>query len=442
MAITIDPATHVINIPKADLILVQAFPTEIRELPLNWFRLELKRLEYELQGIVMTKTHNHNTEVTLGGIVYARIIEIILPYTVTFEDGQYAVNLTGANSNVGDVINVNQVSVRSQNSAGLISNQAIEFSSFNGGVTIDLTNKTGFATSGTVFPTGTRQAPSDNLSDAALIAARRGLNRIYVLGDATLDATASWEDFEFIGESALKSTITVLTAADVLNCEFYECVATGVLDGNSHIERGVVNNLDFVDGYIFNCALGDIQLGTSTQADIFQSFSTVAGTATPTIDMNGTGILTLRDYNGGVLLTNYTGAGSHSIDMSSGQVKLDATITSGTFIVRGIGKLVDTSGDHIPSGTWNGGVTIVNELVNLSTIPDAVWDKPFADNVTADTFGWLMNDVLRNVGYDITSEEVVGETHISVWEDTGHTQLYRKFNIGTSDVPKRVDITP
>lgn len=119
MAISIDPQTFVINVPKADMTLVQASP-EIRALDLNWFRMELKAYEAAEYGIYLLKTHNHNTEVTLGSLTFARVIEILPPYTVTFEDGQYAVNLVNANSNVSDRTNVNQVSVRSSNSAGLV----------------------------------------------------------------------------------------------------------------------------------------------------------------------------------------------------------------------------------------------------------------------------------------------------------------------------------
>jgi len=114
MAISIDWGTKVINIPRADMVLVQSLPIEIRELPLNAFHLELKSLESSIEGMMFPDTHVHNTEVTLGGLTFARVIEIINGYTVTFEDGQYAVNLTGANSNVGDNVNVNQVSVRTQ----------------------------------------------------------------------------------------------------------------------------------------------------------------------------------------------------------------------------------------------------------------------------------------------------------------------------------------
>jgi hypothetical protein len=117
MAITIDWATRIISVPKADLTLISG---AIYELDLDVFRLALKDLEDGAEGMVFPDTHRHNTEVVLGGLTYARIIELINGYTVTFEDGMYAVNLVGANSNVAEKTNVNQVSVRSANSAGLI----------------------------------------------------------------------------------------------------------------------------------------------------------------------------------------------------------------------------------------------------------------------------------------------------------------------------------
>jgi hypothetical protein len=58
--------------------------------------------------------------VDVGGVVLARVVEIINGYTVTFEDGMYRVTLVGANSNISDVTNLNQVSIASTNSAGLI----------------------------------------------------------------------------------------------------------------------------------------------------------------------------------------------------------------------------------------------------------------------------------------------------------------------------------
>ena len=117
MAISINWATKVINIPQADLTDLGG---GIYELNVNAFRLNLRDIEDDENGIPFQYTHNHNTQVTLGGLTLARVVEIIAPYTITFEDGQYAVNLVGANNNIADRTNVNQVSVRSSNSAGMI----------------------------------------------------------------------------------------------------------------------------------------------------------------------------------------------------------------------------------------------------------------------------------------------------------------------------------
>jgi len=119
--ISIEWGTKIISIPKSDLDVVQLVPSEIYNMDLNWFRLQLKDQEDSEQGIHFPMTHNHNTEVSLSGLTFARVIEMINGYTITFEDGQYAVNLVGANSNVADVVNVNQVSIRTQNSAGMVS---------------------------------------------------------------------------------------------------------------------------------------------------------------------------------------------------------------------------------------------------------------------------------------------------------------------------------
>ena len=113
MDVNIDWATKVITVPKAELDLVQLSPREIYNMSLNSFRLALKDKEDDQEGMTFLDTHTHNTEVLLGGIVYARVLEMINGYTITFEDGIYAVNLIGANSNVGDNVNVNQVSIRS-----------------------------------------------------------------------------------------------------------------------------------------------------------------------------------------------------------------------------------------------------------------------------------------------------------------------------------------
>lgn len=118
MAISIEWATGIITVPQADLTDLGG---GVYDLDIDWFRKQLNDLQDDEEGMPFPTTHNHNPELTVGGVTLARAVELINGYTVTFEDvgSPYAVNLTGANSNIADVTNVNNVSVRPQNSAGL-----------------------------------------------------------------------------------------------------------------------------------------------------------------------------------------------------------------------------------------------------------------------------------------------------------------------------------
>jgi hypothetical protein len=120
MAITIDPATFIISVPKSFMTLVQSLPFEIYELDSNAFRNALNDWADSEDGMYMPDTNRHNTEVTIDGLTYARTIEILDPYSITFEDGQYQVNITGSNNNIHSKRNLNQVSIVPHNSAGLI----------------------------------------------------------------------------------------------------------------------------------------------------------------------------------------------------------------------------------------------------------------------------------------------------------------------------------
>jgi hypothetical protein len=121
MPISIDWGTKVISVPQSYLTNITG---TLYELDTNQFRLDLKALEDDEAGMPFPDTHRHNTEVTVVGVTYARVIEIINDYSITFEDGQYSVRLAGSNNNFFDVengiLNQNQVQVIAQNAAGLI----------------------------------------------------------------------------------------------------------------------------------------------------------------------------------------------------------------------------------------------------------------------------------------------------------------------------------
>lgn len=119
MATSITWPTGVIFVPRADMPVIQASP-EVREFDLEQFRIDLKTLEATSEGIVYPDTTIHFTQYTISGFLYARAFQVIAPYSVEFEDGQYAVAAFGANANVLDVKVQNQVSYNSQNSGGLL----------------------------------------------------------------------------------------------------------------------------------------------------------------------------------------------------------------------------------------------------------------------------------------------------------------------------------
>ena len=120
MALSIDPATLIISIPKADLSLVSG---TLYELDTNQFRKDVMALLDDEEYIWMPNAFTHNTEVTVAGVTFARTLEFINGYSVEFEDGSYSVRLTGSNNNIFDVENgilvQNTVQVIAQNSAGL-----------------------------------------------------------------------------------------------------------------------------------------------------------------------------------------------------------------------------------------------------------------------------------------------------------------------------------
>jgi hypothetical protein len=118
----IDWLTKIIKVPVQFLTPIS---TGVYQMNVNDFRLALKDIEDNYDGIVQEDTHRHNTEVTLSGVTYARTVEIINNYKVEFEVnvpiyGYYSVLLVGANHNIADVKVPSLVSIVTNNSAGLV----------------------------------------------------------------------------------------------------------------------------------------------------------------------------------------------------------------------------------------------------------------------------------------------------------------------------------
>ena len=96
----------------------------------------------------------------------------------------------------------------------------------------------------------------------------------------------------------------------------------------------------------------------------------------------------MRNYNGGIKLINKNGPEKINIDLNSGHVILDSTITNGEIVFRGIGKLTDNS---------NGADVNIQDLVNPGTVSNKVWDEVLSQHTSAGTAGEIINKIKKLV---------------------------------------------
>jgi hypothetical protein len=231
---------------------------------------------------------------------------------------------------------------------------------------------------GTAHPIGTRERPVNNLTDAILIANDVNVTVLRVVEDLTIGATENLDGFTIYGAHASKSQITLTPGCSTKLTQFYECVLTGTADGEIIVRNSVVNDLLGFEGILHQVAIdGMIQFaGAGTKAThILDCFSGVPGSV-PEFDFNNLDIpLAFRNYNGGIKLVNKSGASDVSIDLNSGQVILNGTVTNGTIVVRGVGKIVDTSvGATVDSEYLIQGsdIKIINKILRNRTETDPV----------------------------------------------------------------------
>lgn len=348
MAVSIDWATKIITVNQVDMVLIDPSPLTYQH-DLDVFRLELKDLEDDEEGIPFETTHSHNLPVTVGGAILARVIQFINGYTVSYEETgtAYRVNSVGANSNLSEVINTNsgEVSVSTSNSAGLQDLNSLQAASYAGAISVKTTS--GFT--GTTFPVGTRGFPVDNLADAVLIGLARGINTITCLNSLTITTGDFSNGFIFNSDNFQVVTITVQAGSNVTNCVFENVNITGSLDNLNVLTRCMVSDITQLSGEILDCWIdGDITLAGNTAAVISNCVSAHAGvgpTDLPTIDMGGSGqSLALRNYTGGIKIINSTdNADTSSLDFISGRVEIASSCTGGEYTIRGIVEVTDNS---------------------------------------------------------------------------------------------------
>jgi hypothetical protein len=275
-----------------------------------------------------------------------------------------------------------RVRTTSSSSATLQELADIQYSSFNGGITVDLTSPY----AGVSYPNGTPRQPVNNLTDAVAIAVERGFTTLFIIGNLLLDSsTPALDGYNIIGESASKSAFQIESIANVVNAEFSNATINGTLDGGNVLTNCALNTVNFVDGFVTQCVLnGTITLSTIGDAHFLDCWSGIPGLSTPTIDFAGAGSgLAMRNYNGGITLRNKTGTESVSVDLNSGQVILENDVAAGTIVLRGVGVW---SNKDLYAGTAN----VVDQLMSNQAIVDTL-DANLYDGVA---FEDIMQDLM------------------------------------------------
>lgn len=372
MAISIDWGTRIIHIPRNYLALLQSNPVEVRQLDMDVLRLTLKALEETSEGMSFESSHEHTAPITVGGVQLARVVEILNGYTVTFEDGQYAVNVVGANTNLADVTNVNQVSVRSSNSAGLVNSDELKIQSFQD-ARVWINTHTGLA--GVVFSRGTPANPVDNPTDAREIANTNNLERFHLSGEITLPNGEEFAGSDWKGHSIISSKIN-LNNVSAQGAYFNNLELSGHCNGYIDVENSKVQTITNFSGILQDCSIDNIQLDAAN-TEIITAINCRSHSANMSVlDINSANCpLVVKDYFGGLQITNLTAGNSLNIDMSSGEVHITSSCTSGTILLRGVFDILDESGPGCTVVIKGKVITSSDEVVITDSSADKIWNK-------------------------------------------------------------------
>jgi hypothetical protein len=147
MAITVDYGVtpFLITIPKSDLTLITG--TQYK-LTVDEFWILLRDFTDEQNTMAQPKLYSRIPATSSTPSITT--IELAY-YAIEFEDGLYSVNIIEGNTNIREAELKNQVSVNTNNTTGFIDPTYLEYSTFNGGVSVDASS----LYSGTAYPRGT-----------------------------------------------------------------------------------------------------------------------------------------------------------------------------------------------------------------------------------------------------------------------------------------------
>lgn len=341
MAISVNWITGVISIPRVDMTLIQSVPTEIRQLNVMEFKEELGAIKTTEDGRPWSKPFKHNKDEEVEGVVLADLFKILDPYTVTFENGLYGVNLVAANNNIRSKTNRNLVSIASSNSAGLLNLDTLLSGAYQGEVVINVAR----GQRGTSAPIGTLGKPSNNIEHTLIIADNENAKEINLQGSLTLVDGDDVSYRIFVGSHPLVSSLAVEAESNTIGLICKNLQFSGALDGGAILEDCVLGEVRYFSGYINHCVLTIATIFMNGAGLIYDSKTGSNASIPSPIDLTNATSLVVQGQEGHIKFVNCENDIKVEATMT-GKLTIDSSVTAGEFHIYG-----DCEVSHTQSGT-------------------------------------------------------------------------------------------
>jgi len=232
---------------------------------------------------------------------------------------------------------------KTSSSSGTLQEQdALQYSSYGGVVSVDILSPT----IGTEYPSGNMEFPVNNIGDAIIIASEKGFTTISVRGNVTIGAGHDVRGLLIVGKSHINSICVVEPEALCLKTQFSSFDITGTLDGDSEIRDCIVRDLAYFNGHIHDSSLVGTIVLSGVELAAFYNCSIYNSLSPPIISCGSSGQdITMTNYSGRLEFSNLTGDSIVTIGMDAGELSINSSCTNGTIAVSGTGGIIDNSAD-------------------------------------------------------------------------------------------------
>ena len=259
---------------------------------------------------------------------------------------------------------------------------------YGGRVSIDSVN----GESGIEFPIGTHRYPSNNLTEALVIARTHGIDMLELHTDLTVETTHDISNLAIETIGIMGTTLTLTDGCSAANSAFRYLNIDGTLTNGDIIlvESCTVLSLANFTGVMNVVALGqNAEITIGAWAELIQVTAGGSAGNEPEITINSAN-LNMSHYTGNIKLKGKTGTGRTVLNSSSSNIILDSTCVSGTIQLLGTGFLeTDNSG---PNCTID-----IDGFISNPNIADYVWDETLDDHGSAGSTGRKLKDIGSSV---------------------------------------------